>query len=298
MKTKTFAKGIARLVLIWDHKHMNVIRHRSQLRDFLSRAEGPRVLVPTMGALHDGHLALLAKAREVAGNQGTVVVSIFVNPIQFDSKTDLAAYPRNEDADLAACNEADVDVVFIPVEGEMYEDDCSVTVNEERLSAGLCGSTRPGHFAGVCTVVLKLFLLSNCDVAVFGEKDMQQLAIIRRMIRDLDISVKIVTHPTLREADGLAMSSRNARLNDQYRADAPRIYRALSEAAKKSSLEEILAHAQIEIEASGLARIDYLQVVDARNLEPLNSLDAAAILAVAVFYGDVRLIDHVLIPSC
>lgn len=277
---------------------MNVIRHRSQLRDFLSRAEGPRVLVPTMGALHDGHLALLAKAREVAGNQGTVVVSIFVNPIQFDSKTDLAAYPRNEDADLAACNEADVDVVFIPVEGEMYEDDCSVTVNEERLSAGLCGSTRPGHFAGVCTVVLKLFLLSNCDVAVFGEKDMQQLAIIRRMIRDLDISVKIVTHPTLREADGLAMSSRNARLNDQYRADAPRIYRALSEAAKKSSLEEILAHAQIEIEASGLARIDYLQVVDARNLEPLNSLDAAAILAVAVFYGDVRLIDHVLIPSC
>ena len=277
---------------------MNVIRHRSQLRDFLSRAEGPRVLVPTMGALHDGHLALLAKAREVAGNQGTVVVSIFVNPIQFDSKTDLAAYPRNEDADLAACNEADVDVVFIPVEGEMYEDDCSVTVNEERLSAGLCGSTRPGHFAGVCTVVLKLFLLSNCDVAVFGEKDMQQLAIIRRMIRDLDISVKIVTHPTLREADVLAMSSRNARLNDQYRADAPRIYRALSEAAKKSSLEEILAHAQIEIEASGLARIDYLQVVDARNLEPLNSLDAAAILAVAVFYGDVRLIDHVLIPSC
>lgn len=277
---------------------MNVIRHRSQLRDFLSRAEGPRVLVPTMGALHDGHVALLAKAREVAGNQGTVVVSIFVNPIQFDSKTDLAAYPRNEDADLAACNEADVDVVFIPVEGEMYEDDCSVTVNEERLSAGLCGSTRPGHFAGVCTVVLKLFLLSNCDAAVFGEKDMQQLAIIRRMIRDLDIPVKIVTHPTLREADGLAMSSRNARLNDQYRADAPRIHRALSEAAKKSSLEEILSHARIEIEASGLARIDYLQVVDAQNLEPLKSLDTAAILAVAVFYGDVRLIDHVLIPSC
>lgn len=277
---------------------MNVIRHRSQLRDFLSRVEGPRVLVPTMGALHDGHLALLAKAREVAGNQGTVVVSIFVNPMQFDSKTDLAAYPRNEEGDLAACNEADVDVVFIPVEGEMYEADCSVTVNEERLSAGLCGSTRPGHFDGVWTVVLKLFLLSNCDVAVFGEKDMQQLAIIRRMIRDLDISVKIVTHPTLREADGLAMSSRNARLNDQYRADAPRIYRALSEAAKKSSLEEILTHARIEIEASGLARIDYLQVVDAQNLEPLKSLDTAAILAVAVFYGDVRLIDHVLIPSC
>lgn len=277
---------------------MNVIRHRSQLRDFLSRVEGPRVLVPTMGALHDGHLALLAKAREVAGNQGTVVVSIFVNPMQFDSKTDLAAYPRNEEGDLAACNEADVDVVFIPVEGEMYEADCSVTVNEERLSAGLCGSTRPGHFDGVCTVVLKLFLLSNCDVAVFGEKDMQQLAIIRRMIRDLDISVKIVTHPTLREADGLAMSSRNARLNDQYRADAPRIYRALSEAVKKSSLEEILTHARIEIEASGLARIDYLQVVDAQNLEPLKSLDTAAILAVAVFYGDVRLIDHVLIPSC
>ena len=277
---------------------MNVIRHRSQLRDFLSRVEGPRVLVPTMGALHDGHLALLAKAREVAGNQGTVVVSIFVNPMQFDSKTDLAAYPRNEEGDLAACNEADVDVVFIPVEGEMYEADCSVTVHEERLSAGLCGSTRPGHFDGVCTVVLKLFLLSNCDVAVFGEKDMQQLAIIRRMIRDLDISVKIVTHPTLREADGLAMSSRNARLNDQYRADAPRIYRALSEAAKKSSLEEILTHARIEIEASGLARIDYLQVVDAQNLEPLKSLDTAAILAVAVFYGDVRLIDHVLIPSC
>ena len=278
-----------------------IVRSVEELRSVIKSAKkhGSRIgFVPTMGALHDGHLALLAKAREVAGNQGTVVVSIFVNPMQFDSKTDLAAYPRNEEGDLAACNEADVDVVFIPVEGEMYEADCSVTVNEERLSAGLCGSTRPGHFDGVCTVVLKLFLLSNCDVAVFGEKDMQQLAIIRRMIRDLDISVKIVTHPTLREADGLAMSSRNARLNDQYRADAPRIYRALSEAVKKSSLEEILTHARIEIEASGLARIDYLQVVDAQNLEPLKSLDTAAILAVAVFYGDVRLIDHVLIPSC
>jgi len=250
-------------------------------------------MVPTMGALHAGHLALISKAREVAGEQGCVVVSIFVNPIQFDRKGDLDAYPRTESADLEACEKAGVDVVFVPDEGEMYAPDRSVTVTESQLSTGLCGATRPGHFDGVCTVVLKLFLLSGCDAAVFGEKDFQQLAVIRRMVRDLNVPVEIVAHPTLREDDGLAMSSRNARLDAEQRADAPRIHKALSEAARLGDAHSILEYARSGIEASPLARIDYLELVDAETLQVVNDLSKPSILAAAVFYGEVRLIDHV-----
>jgi pantoate--beta-alanine ligase len=175
----------------------------------------------------------------------------------------------------------------------MYFPDRSVVVTETLLSSGLCGATRPGHFDGVCTVVLKLFLLSGCDAAVFGEKDFQQLAVIRRMVRDLDVPVEIIECPTVRESDGLAMSSRNVRLDPIQRADAPRIQRALAKASKLDHVADILDSARAEIEASGLTRIDYLSLVDAETLQSVPDLSRPSILAAAVFYGEVRLIDHV-----
>jgi len=275
---------------------MRVVKTGAELRQCLNEYSGPegrRVLVPTMGALHHGHLELVKRARQSAGAEGTVIVSIFVNPIQFDRATDLDAYPRPVESDLEKCLAAGVDVVFLPDVASMYHADRSVTVTESQLSSSLCGATRPGHFDGVCTVVLKLFLLSGCHAAVFGEKDFQQLAIIRRMARDLDVPVEILACPTVRESDGLAMSSRNVRLNHKQRADAPRIHRALTAAAKLCQADEILAAARAEIEASPLARIDYLSLVDAETLQPVNEPSQPAVLATAVFYGDVRLIDHV-----
>lgn len=272
---------------------MRVVETRADLRQALDACGGRRVLVATMGALHDGHLKLIEHARLAAGPDGTVIVSIFVNPIQFDRANDLEAYPRPVESDLEKCLAAGVDVVFLPEVAMMYHADRSVTVNETLLSKNLCGATRPGHFDGVCTVVLKLFLLSGCHAAVFGEKDFQQLAIIRRMVRDLDVPVDVIECPTVREADGLAMSSRNARLGPDQRNDAPRIHRALTAAAKLSEPDEMLAAARAEIEASPFARIDYLSLVDAETLQPVSQLLKPAVLAAAVFYGDVRLIDHV-----
>ena len=250
-----------------------------------------------MGAFHPGHLSLMHRAREIAGPAGTVVVSIFVNPIQFDRATDLAAYPRPMTSDLAACEAAGVDVAFTPAAESMYLADRSITVHENLLSSGLCGASRPGHFDGVCTVVLKLFLLIGCGVAIFGEKDFQQLAVIRRMVRDLDVPVEIVACPTLRESDGLAMSSRNTRLTPEQRADAPRIRHALIAAVTLTSPPAILAAARAAIAASPLARIDYLSLVDAETLQPVTALHRPSILATAVFYGEVRLIDHIAISS-
>ena len=175
----------------------------------------------------------------------------------------------------------------------MYASGRSVTVTETSLSKRLCGAARPGHFDGVCTVVLKLFHLTGCDIAVFGEKDFQQLAVIRRMVRDLNVPVEIVECPTVREPDGLAMSSRNVRLTPEHRADAPRLHRALSTAAKEQSVDAVLLSARAGIEASPFAKIDYLELVDAETLQPCMGLDKPAVLAAAVFYGDVRLIDHV-----
>ena len=261
----------------------------------------PLVLVPTMGALHEGHLALIRRAREAAGAGGTVAVSIFVNPIQFDRAEDLAAYPRPFDDDLAKCRAEGVDLVFAPEPGALYSPDRSITVLETSLSKTLCGATRPGHFDGVCTVVLKLFNLIGPDAAVFGEKDYQQLAIIRRMVRDLDVPVEILGHPTVREPDGLAMSSRNVRLTPEQRADAPRIRQALVAAdsirqADPSLLPaDLLATTRAAIE-SPLNRIDYLELVDAEALQPATDFSRPAVLATAVFYGDVRLIDNVVIP--
>lgn len=270
---------------------MRVVTDPAGLRQATS---APLVLVPTMGALHEGHLALVQHAREAAGPGGTVAVSIFVNPIQFDRASDLDAYPRPLEDDLAKCRTAGVDLVFVPEAGSMYSPDRSVTVLETSLSKTLCGATRPGHFDGVCTVVLKLFNLFQPAAAVFGEKDFQQLAIIRRMVRDLDVAVEIIACPTVREADGLAMSSRNVRLTPGQRADAPRIRAALLSAAEEPEPAAVLETARRGIE-SPLNRIDYLELVDAETLQPVGEFTRPAVLATAVFYGDVRLIDHVLI---
>jgi pantoate--beta-alanine ligase len=276
---------------------MEIAETSHRLREILRTAPRPCVLVPTMGAFHEGHLSLMKRAREIAGPTGTVVVSIFVNPIQFDRPADLASYPRPLTSDLAQCEAAEVDVVFTPSAESMYFADRSVTVTESLLSRGLCGATRPGHFDGVCTVVLKLFLLTCCEFAVFGEKDFQQLAIIRRMVRDLDLPVEIIASPTIREPDGLAMSSRNSRLSPEQRVDAPRLRAALLAGASQNSASEVLSMARQHIEASPLTRIDYLSLVDAETLQPTEQLDRPTIIATAVFYGEVRLIDHVKISS-
>ena len=268
---------------------------KQELRLKIPELQRPIILVPTMGALHPGHASLIELARKCAGEQGTVIVTIFVNPIQFDKATDLEKYPRTLDDDLKVCRDNGADAVFMPDSEEMYLPDRSITVIEGSLSKHLCGATRPGHFDGVCTVVLKLMNLTRCDAAVFGEKDFQQLAIIQRMVRDLNLNTQVIPHPTMRESDGLAMSSRNARLTPEHRADAPRIREALTSAAGKSSAEEIIATAREIIGDSAFAKIDYLSLVDAETLEPADDLSQKRILACAVFYGEVRLIDHVTI---
>jgi pantoate--beta-alanine ligase len=276
---------------------MWIAKTKAELRARLDAASRPVILVPTMGALHDGHASLISLARERAGSDGTVVVSIFVNPIQFDRPGDLAAYPRPLSADLEVCETRGADGVFMPDDGAMYFPDRSVTVTENSLSAHLCGAARPGHFDGVCTVVLKLFLLTGCDAAVFGEKDFQQLAVIRRMVRDLDLRTEIIPHPTIRESDGLAMSSRNTRLTPEHRADAPRIRQALLAAAGQSDAASMLRVAGEMIGASAFAKIDYLSLVDAETLAPAGDLSKPAYLACAVFYGEVRLIDHIALAA-
>jgi pantoate--beta-alanine ligase len=253
------------------------------------------VLVPTMGALHRGHLELIRVAREHAGNDGEVAVSIFVNPLQFEPGSDFEKYPRPQTADEKFCEDAGVNLLFRP--REMYFDDRSVYVEETRLSAGLCGASRQGHFQGVCTVVAKLFNLLAPTAAVFGEKDYQQLAIIRRMVRDLNFPIEIIGVPTVREADGLALSSRNQYLNSEERAEATVLYRAMTRVKElaeigENSVTKLIDAARGVISPAKLARIDYITIVDAENLEPLEDLRPNALIALAVFIGKTRLIDN------
>ncbi len=270
---------------------MKELANRNEILAWRNAQTEPIIIVPTMGALHEGHLSLVRRAKQVGGN---VLVTIFVNPLQFDKASDLENYPSTLDADLAACRAEGVDAVFTPEDNEFYAADRSITVSETSLSDTLCGATREGHFDGVCTVVLKLFLLSGASYGVFGEKDYQQLAIIRRMVRDLDVPVEIIAAKTVREPDGLAMSSRNTRLTVEARADAPRIREALLLATVQQTVENVLRSAREHIEASELApQIDYLTLVDAETLQPALDLKSPTVLATAVFYGNVRLIDNI-----
>lgn len=256
-----------------------------------------KVLVPTMGALHRGHLELLRLARKRAGEDGTVMVSIFVNPLQFAPGGDYEKYPRPELADEELCRAAGVDVLFRPAPTEMYAADPSVFVEETQLALTLCGRSRPGHFRGVCTVVSKLFNILTPEAAIFGEKDLQQLAIIRRLVRDLEFAVEIVGAPTVREEDGLACSSRNQYLNAAEREQAPVLRRALSQAHAsvregENSSGTILECVRQTIARAPLARIDYAEIVDAETLQPLELINENAVLAIAVFFGKTRLIDN------
>ncbi len=257
----------------------------------------PRVLVPTMGALHKAHGELTKVARERAGADGEVAVSIFVNPLQFEPGSDYERYPRPEKADEDFCRDAGVDLLFRPSIEEMYFDDRSTFVEEISLSSVLEGKSRPGHFRGVCTVVAKLFNVLTPDAAVFGEKDFQQLAIVRRMVRDLNFNIDIIAVPTVREEDGLACSSRNQYLNLEERKQATVLHKALLAAANASekSARDIVDLAWKMIGAAPLAQIDYVELVDAETLQPVEMVRPNSLLALAVFFGKTRLIDNILL---
>ena len=250
-----------------------------------------------MGALHRGHGELIQVARHTAGKNGEVAVSIFVNPIQFAPGGDYEKYPRPEETDDEFCRRAGVDILFRPAAEEMYAPDFSVSIEENSLANTLEGRSRPGHFRGVCTVVAKLFNLLSPQAAVFGEKDFQQLAIIRRMVRDLNFPIEIIGVPTVRESDGLACSSRNQYLNVEERAQAPVLQRGLQEARRlvaegERSAETIREAARKIIATAPLARIDYLEVVNADTLQAVTEADPTSIIVVAAFFGQTRLIDN------
>lgn len=264
-----------------------------EVRSFRRMAASPVVLVPTMGALHEGHADLIDAARTRAGKSGTIVVSIFVNPTQFGPREDFSKYPRTLEADLALCAAHGADAVFAPTASEVYPPDDSTFVEETVLSRGLCGAARPGHFRGVCTVVAKLFNIVRPAAAVFGEKDYQQLAVIRRMNRDLFFGVEILAHPTVREPDGLALSSRNRYLAPEERERARHFPAALREAAEEGSPARIVAKAKALIARGTGAEPEYVAVIDAETLEPLENPDRPAVLAAAVKIGETRLIDNV-----
>lgn len=273
---------------------MRIATRTSELRREPNRR---RVLVPTMGALHAGHVSLIRQARENAGPEGEVVVSIFVNPLQFEPGSDFSRYPRPESADEEICRAEGVDLIFRPGPNEMYFEDRSTFVEETVLAQRLCGASRPGHFRGVTTVVTKLFHLLAPDAAVFGEKDFQQLAIVRRIVRDLDFQIEILAGPIVRDPDGLALSSRNQYLSAEERVQAPVIRRSLLEAAQspEKSAAEVLGVVRQKIESAPLARIDYVEFVDADNLQPRLTIAPRTLLAVAVYFGRTRLIDNILL---
>ena len=271
---------------------------KEELRNMLSPLRGGRmVLVPTMGALHEGHASLLRQARVLAGDSGSVVASVFLNPVQFDNAGDLSSYPQTPEADLELCRSCGVDVVFMPTPEVMYCADRSVTMEETHLSTVLCGAKRPGHFAGVCLVVSKLFNLVQPTDAIFGKKDYQQLAILRRMVRDLDFPITLHGAEIVREADGLALSSRNVRLTPEHRAAAPAIRKALLEAAAAYrngvAAADICAAVQAVLESIPGVRVDYVELCDAETLHALTDEKRLALLAVAAYFGDVRLIDNI-----
>lgn len=276
---------------------MEILRTIFAARQFLATAAKPVVLVPTMGALHRGHTSLIDQAREVAGSTGTVIVSIFVNPTQFGPHEDLDRYPRPFADDCQLAEQHGADAVFHPSAAEMYPEGYSTWVDESSVSLPLDGAARPGHFRGVCTVVTKLFLITQADTAIFGRKDFQQCAVIQRIVRDLHLPVKLVFGETVREPDGLALSSRNAYLTAEERAQAPAIRRALLAAqAAFQTGEKSAAALRIlildQLKSCLLAQLDYIELVDSGSLTPVQVAEQGTVIAGAVFFGKTRLIDN------
>ena len=273
------------------------VRRVSELRALVAgwrRADETIGLVPTMGALHDGHLALI---RQAQADCRRCIATLFVNPTQFGANEDLAAYPRDEAADRTKLAALGVDALFAPTVDEMYAPDASTTVSVAGLTEHLCGPFRPGHFAGVATVVAKLLLQSLPDAAYFGEKDFQQLQVIRRLARDLDIPVRIVGVPTVRDADGLALSSRNAYLSADERKAASTLPRTLSSIAERLARSPSDVAAQIDwgraqLAAAGFGKIDYVEVCDVETLQPVNEVSGPARVFGAAWLGRTRLIDN------
>ncbi len=264
-----------------------------------ARKKGKSIgFVPTMGALHQGHLSLVRKARSQCG---FVIVSIFVNPAQFGPGEDLNRYPRTLKQDISLLKKEKIDIPFCPSLKNMYKNDHSTFVEEERLSAGLCGASRPGHFRGVCTVVAKLFNIVLPDLAYFGQKDFQQARVVKRMAGDLNIPVIIKICPIVREKDGLAMSSRNRYLTPAQRAQAPALYRALSAVKDRVKKGERSAAVLKKIAAallrSGMpdASVDYIRIVDHQTLREVKTVNRKAVMALAVYLGKTRLIDNIII---
>lgn len=254
------------------------------------------VLVPTMGALHEGHRKLIQQGSTLKTDNVALVVSIYINPIQFNDAVDLEKYPRTIDEDYKMCEEEGVDIIFMPSDSEMYPSQPLVNVTEISLSKGLCGSKRPGHFDGVCTVVTKLFNLIKPNYAVFGKKDYQQLSIIRQLVKDLNYDIKIVAVETQREVNGLAISSRNQQLTTKEKEKSAVIYKALNAMAKSSrtvSSEIIDLGKSILEEESKCIHIDYIEIVDRTNLNKLEIIDRPALAAIAVKVGKTRLIDNI-----
>lgn len=282
---------------------MQVVHTVSQLRAFTDecRAGNRRIgFVPTMGALHEGHLSLVRTAKERAE---IVLVSIFVNPTQFGPNEDFEKYPRSVDADCELLRNLDVDLVFVPDRTEMYPPDCETYIGVGSTAESWEGTLRPGHFQGVATVVLKLFNLVRADIAFFGQKDFQQLAVIRRMIKDLNIPVELVACPTVRESDGLAMSSRNRYLGDEERKQALVLFHSLKKAEEMVLVQKVDGASQIRGEMEKIihsakdAKIDYIALVDPKTLQEVDRVENSRPLAVllAVRIGATRLIDNILL---
>ena len=280
---------------------MQIIRRLSDLSPALSpwRQAGEKIaLVPTMGALHAGHLALIEAAKALADR---VVASIFVNPLQFNDPNDLARYPRQEEADAAKLEAAGCNLLWLPTADQLYPNDFATTVSVAGVSDRWEGEHRPGHFDGVATVVSKLFIAAVPDIAIFGEKDWQQLAVIRRMTSDLGLPVKITGHPTIREEDGLAMSSRNALLSSKERTEAPELYRLMNELAGeiggRAESGPAIERTKEQLREAGFGPINYLAYVDGDTLEPLDGYREGGRLIAAAYLGSVRLIDNMSVIS-
>jgi pantoate--beta-alanine ligase len=282
---------------VYQRPPFEIIREPSAMRARVEdlRRDGRRIaVVPTMGALHEGHLTLLREARKRAD---IVILTIFVNPTQFGPKEDLSRYPRDEAGDIAKAKTCGIDLAFCPEAPAMYPPGAQTFIEVRELQKPLCGASRPGHFAGVATVVTKLFNITKPHLAVFGEKDYQQLAIIRRMVRDLDFGIEIVGVPIVRESDGLALSSRNAYLSPEDRSAALALSTGLVAAEAKFKAGErdaaaLVAAARGVLEAEPRVRIDYLELRDADELTEIAKVDKRAVMAVAAFLGTTRLIDN------